>query len=286
VNPELNASDAFVAAWLPGTEGGGIADVLIAGADGKPRHDFHGKLSFSWPRTAAQLELNKGQANYAPLFPLGYGLTYASAMTVPMLSEVSGVSAATTNAGNYYRNGRSLPPWQLVLRQDGKTTLAAGNSADSDGGALSLRATDANGIQEGGRRLRWDGSAEAALAIVGSDDAKSVNLERQANAEMSLEVQYRVDSSPKGPVTLALGCGAGSGGESCRGAVDVTSILTAAPVGQWRIVKIRLDCFRKAGARLANVVEPFALSTASAFELSIAEIHLVADPTGAICPTP
>ena len=79
VNPELNASDAFVAAWLPGSEGGGIADVLVAGADGKPRHDFGGRLSFSWPRTAAQLQLNKGDADYEPLFPLGYGLTYAQA---------------------------------------------------------------------------------------------------------------------------------------------------------------------------------------------------------------
>ncbi|MCI4566365.1 exo 1,3/1,4-beta-D-glucan glucohydrolase [Lysobacter sp. CFH 32150] len=279
VNPELNASDAFVAAWLPGTEGGGIADVLVAGADGKPRHDFHGKLSFSWPRTAAQLELNKGQANYDPLFPLGYGLTYASTTTVPMLAEVSGVSAATTNAGNYYRNGRSLPPWQLALRHDAKTTLATGNSADSDGGALSLRATDANGIQEGGRRLRWSGSSEASVAVVSNAAEKSVNLERQANADMVLQLQYRVDSAPEGPVSLAMDCGAG-----CRGAVDVTSIFNAPPAGQWRTVKFRLDCFRKAGAKLANVVEPFVLSTAAAFELSIAEVRLVADPAGAVCP--
>jgi len=279
VNPELNASDAFVAAWLPGSEGGGIADVLVAGADGKPRHDFHGKLSFSWPRTAAQLELNKGQANYDPLFPLGYGLTYASTTSVPMLPEVSGVSAATTNAGNYYRNGRSLPPWQLALRQNGKTTLATGNSADSEGGALSLRATDANGIQEGGRRLRWNGSGEASVTVVSSADAKSVNLERQANAEMVLQLQYRVDSAPKGPVALALACGT-----DCRGAVDVTSLLKSAPTGQWRTAKFRLDCFRKAGAKLANVVEPFVLGTNAALELSIAEIRLVADPAGAVCP--
>lgn len=284
VNPELNASDAFVAAWLPGTEGGGIADVLVAGADGKPRHDFHGKLSFSWPRTAAQLELNKGQASsdptgYDPLFPLGYGLTYASTTTLPMLAEVSGVSAATTNAGNYYRNGRSLPPWQLALRQNGKATLAIDNSADSPGGALSLRATDANGIQEGGRRLRWSGSSEASAAVVSNAAERSVNLERQANADMVLQLQYRVDSTPKGPVSLAMDCGAG-----CRGAVDVTSIFNTPPAGQWRTVKFRLDCFRKAGANLANVVEPFVLSTAAAFELSIAEVRLVADPAGAVCP--
>ncbi|MBC7989302.1 MAG: exo 1,3/1,4-beta-D-glucan glucohydrolase [Luteimonas sp.] len=281
VNPELNASDAFVAAWLPGTEGGGVGDVLVAGADGKPRHDFGGRLSFSWPRTAAQLQLNKGDADYDPLFPLGYGLTYAQPATVPMLPEISGVNAATTNAGNYYVNGRTPPPWQLVLRQDGKMTPVAGNSADSAGGAVSLRATDANGVQEGGRRLRWNGSAEAAVAIVGNAEAKPLDLERQANGEVSLQWQYRVDRAPQGPVTLVLGCGA-----NCRGAVEVTSLLTAAPAGQWRSAKIRLDCFRKAGAKLSNVVEPFVLSTASALELSIAEVRLVADPAGAVCPTP
>jgi len=279
VNPELNASDAFVAAWLPGTEGGGIADVLVAGEDGKPRHDFHGKLSFSWPRTAAQLESNQGQADYDPLFPLGHGLSYASTTAVPVLPEASGVNAATTNAGNYFANGRSMPPWQLALREDGKTTWASANSADSEGGALSLRATDANGIQEGGRRLRWNGSTEASVAVVGTTEAKSVNLERQANAEMSLQLQYRVDSAPKGPVFLALGCG-----KDCRGAVELTSLLAAPPAGQWRTLKIRLDCFRKAGANLSNVVEPFVLSTASALDLSIAEVRLAADPTGAVCP--
>jgi beta-glucosidase len=42
VNPEINASNAFVAAWLPGTEGEGVADVLLRDAAGKGPHDFHG----------------------------------------------------------------------------------------------------------------------------------------------------------------------------------------------------------------------------------------------------
>jgi len=49
VRTELEASDAFVAAWLPGTEGGGIADVLVGDASGRPRYDFTGRLSFAWP---------------------------------------------------------------------------------------------------------------------------------------------------------------------------------------------------------------------------------------------
>src|SRR5690606_11130847 len=60
VNPELNASDSYVAAWLPGSEGGGIADVLIAKPDGSINHDLNGMLPFSWPRTPLQITANPG----------------------------------------------------------------------------------------------------------------------------------------------------------------------------------------------------------------------------------
>ena len=68
-NRELNASGAFVAAWLPGSEGQGVADVLFGD------ENFSGKLSFSWPEHPEDRQ-NFGAANYAPLFPYGFGLTY------------------------------------------------------------------------------------------------------------------------------------------------------------------------------------------------------------------
>jgi beta-glucosidase len=76
VEPELAACDAFVVAWLPGTEGGGIADVLFRKADGSVNYNFVGQLSFSWPRTVAQTSLNRNDAKYDPLFPYGFGLRY------------------------------------------------------------------------------------------------------------------------------------------------------------------------------------------------------------------
>jgi beta-glucosidase len=72
VNPEINASDAFVAAWLPGSEGGGIADLLIGDAHGAARHDFSGTLSFAWPGSAAA----RTTPVTRPRFALGYGLRY------------------------------------------------------------------------------------------------------------------------------------------------------------------------------------------------------------------
>jgi len=70
INDTLEQADAFIAAWLPGTEGQGVADVLFG--DEKPT----GKLSFSWPRSMSQLPVNIESRNYDPLFKYGYGLTY------------------------------------------------------------------------------------------------------------------------------------------------------------------------------------------------------------------
>jgi beta-glucosidase len=76
IEPELAACDAFVVAWLPGSEGGGVADVLFRKANGKVNYDFTGKLSFSWPRSVSQTALNRNDADYDPLFPYGFGLKY------------------------------------------------------------------------------------------------------------------------------------------------------------------------------------------------------------------
>lgn len=76
IEPQLTACDAFVVAWLPGSEGGGVADVLFRKANGRLDYNFAGKLAFSWPRTASQTALNRNDPNYDPLFPYGFGLQY------------------------------------------------------------------------------------------------------------------------------------------------------------------------------------------------------------------
>ena len=75
-NDLMNLSDAFVAAWLPGTEGKGVADVLFRDARGAIAYDFHGTLAFRWPRTPCQSAFATGDGE--PLFALGYGLKYTN----------------------------------------------------------------------------------------------------------------------------------------------------------------------------------------------------------------
>jgi beta-glucosidase len=65
----IDKADAFVAAWLPGTEGRGVTDVLFGD------YKFVGRLSFSWPRSMDQIPINAGDKDYNPLFKYGFGLS-------------------------------------------------------------------------------------------------------------------------------------------------------------------------------------------------------------------
>ena len=70
VSTAFDNADAIAIAWLPGTEGAGVADVLYG--DAKPS----GKLPHSWPRELTQIPINAGDTPYDPLYPYGFGLTY------------------------------------------------------------------------------------------------------------------------------------------------------------------------------------------------------------------
>ena len=126
VNPELNDSDAFVAAWLPGSEGAGIADVLF---QTEPDYDFTGRLSFSWPATAQPSRLNSEDTPYEPLFAYGYGLSYASDATeLGELSEDPGLSEdlmGNADPRTLFRRGRTTKFRRMDWCFHGRIRLAS-----------------------------------------------------------------------------------------------------------------------------------------------------------------
>jgi beta-glucosidase len=251
VNPELNQSDAFVAAWLPGSEGGGIADVLIGDARGAPRNDFTGRLSFSWPKTAAQFTLNEGQTGYDPLFPLNYGLSYSSTGKLGQLSEVAGIDATPANKGRYFADGRMLAPFSLTL----------------DTGIARLP-VDSASRQEGAVQLNWKSGRLSTARI----DGEGIDLRFETSAEMMLKLTYRVDTPARGRVKLAMGLGT----------IDATEMFSVAT--SWRTVRIPLKCFAEKGADMAHLDPVWTLSSAAPLTVSFAEIELDTQAPGGVCP--
>jgi beta-glucosidase len=251
INPELNASDAFVAAWLPGSEGGGIADVIIGTPSGKPRRDFHGTLSYSWPRTAGQFTLNRGAPGYDPQFALGYGLSYAHPAHVGIAPEIAGVDASLANNNLFFAKGRVPAPFAWAT--DNQVTRAP---------------IDGPTTQEGAVTLTWPAARTATIGIHGAD----LDLTRETNADIVLQFAYRVEQPPAAPVKLGMGS-----------ATLDASALFGAGTG-WRMARISLKCLRDAGMDIAHVSTQFALTTSGPFAVSLADIHLGTDPTGVVCP--
>ena len=260
-NPQINASDAFVAAWLPGTEGGGVADVLIGTAAGAPRHDFRGRLSFSWPARADRNPGHPDEPGYSPQFAYGYGLSYARPAKVGPLSEDPGQRSASLNLERFFVDGHAPAPWSLTAS-----------------GAATVRAIDA-GAQENARLATWNGEGDGVLAVIGGP----ADLRRQTNGDMALLMRYRVSTPPTAMTRLSIGCGPG-----CGGALDITALLTRKPatteVDGWRTSKIKLSCFQSAGADMSKVSSPFSLSTAGALSVTISDLRLVPNEGDAECP--
>jgi beta-glucosidase len=261
VNPELNASDAFVAAFLPGSEGSGIADVLFRDAKGAVRHDFKGKLSYSWPKRADQTPLNKGDAKYDPLFAYGYGLTYASAGNLPQLSEERPAGAAAGADGVFFGRGALPAGWSFALAEEGGPASAVtGNAGATGTGRLRIAGVDRR-AQEDARSLVWNGSGAASLQILA---AQPIDISRESNGELSLVFEYRVDAAPTAPVTLSM---ANTG-------FPITGALRAAGAGQWATLAVPLRCFARGGVDMQRVALPFTLTTAGRLGLSISDVRI------------
>ncbi|WP_246611017.1 glycoside hydrolase family 3 protein [Aquisediminimonas profunda] len=261
-NPEINAADAFVAAWLPGSQGQGIADVLVAGKDGKVMRDFTGKLPFAWPGDARSPVIK-------PQFKVGYGLTYAERKSVPKLSEKTGVNIADLlNVENFFSGGRARSPWSLSIVDAGGARQVGTTPLESGYGHIRTRSVDV-AAQEDGRAFTWTGIASFHLT------GPSADLTRQLNNSFALRIDWRIDSAPSGTTSISLG----------KIALDVGALVRASPLGQVRTIRIPLRCFADAGANLKQVDEPFSLSGDKGLALTLLAARVEAVGENLSCPS-
>ncbi|WP_294294885.1 exo 1,3/1,4-beta-D-glucan glucohydrolase [uncultured Sphingomonas sp.] len=254
VNRHLNAADAFVAAWLPGSEGGGVADVLFG------KNDFSGKLPFSWPADAKGAPLNRGDADYRPLFAYGYGLSLKDRSRAAPLSEYPGITVETAVTGAIFAKGRAAAGRRMMIDAANDSPQAIASTGDN--GVVAVRAVDRD-AQEDARAVTFSGRARGSFAIVAPRAA-----DLRAAGPLALSMALKVDAAPSGPVTIELRCGA-----SCSAKADVTAALTALADRGWQRLNVPLSCLP--GLRTDAVTTPFALTTAGRLGLTLSEISLV-----------
>lgn len=262
VNPELNQSDAFVAAWLPGTAGQAVADVLLRDAKGNIQHDFKGKLPFSWPAAADAKPINVGDADYAPLFAFGFGLNYqhSSELTNALPEQTENSSLMAKDSLSLFErrpaNGYSL----LLVDAQGQVSVT-GNKSQSPDGSLTLAAVNWQ-KQEDALQLNWLAGSTAKLLL-----QAAVPLDATSYGQLSFDINW--PQQPTAALELGLSCGSG-----CGGMIDIGPLLQSKAAAQWHSLVIDLGCFADTGTALNHLQQPFVLQSQSAMQLSIANIRL------------
>ena len=249
-NPEINNSDAFVAAWLPGSEGGGISDLLFRR---DPSFDFTGRLSFSWPASAVVLEKNKA------LFKLGYGLSYASSENFESLPEKSGLeNSEVPSSGEFFNKGAAVAPWSLFLKS-GNLVKQISSFPTSVGG-LIVSKTD-HMAQEDALRINWTQSDEDYFQI---SSIKPDDMARQSNGAMKLA--FNAKTFVGADAIIQIG--------QCDDNDRFNKTLDFKISGEWKEYRISLSSFEKLGIDMSKITSALIIKAKKGVDIGLSNVRL------------
>lgn len=267
VNKEINRSDAFIAAWLPGTEADGITDVIFKNEKGAVNHDFSGKLSFSWPCSPCQTSINKDDAEYNQVFPYGFGLTYAgpSAMhdTLPEdTSEGYGCNGERVVVLNH-RNALDLLSGKnntLVIADPSNWKgIMVNDSAALPNISLSY-ANDKEGKQKSAIRCVCSGMSYFGSRRVPED------LSGYYMAGYEIVFDIKVNRAPEKDIKISITCGF-----PCKADLDITKKVLALKPHAWHEMRLPLTSFARAD--YLHIDCPFMFQTSGKVDVTLADIR-------------
>ena len=266
-NDLLNLSDSFVAAWLPGTEGKGVADVLFKNAQGKVVHPIKGRLSFSWPAKAclsSTLSSTQTQGASETLFKYGYGLNYGKVARMGTLPEDTS-SACNVASSHIISNPQDQTSYPLsVITGKRKLTLGSELNLSRPDDTVAVKTVQVGAVS--GRQISWSGKGrfEAAAAFATPIPANLV-------ADGALQFLAQVQTAPAGRVGMTMECG-----DTCTASLDLSSTFKNMAGAGVKTVKIPLSCFSALGVDMRKVKTPFNVSTDASFVAAFADIKIVA----------
>ncbi|OON59555.1 beta-glucosidase [Massilia sp. KIM] len=268
-NDLLNLSSTFIAAWLPGSEGKGVSDLLVAG--GKT-YDFSGKLPFSWPKSACQTRLNVGDKDYAPLFAYGYGLKKATRSRLGKLDESIPAGGCGVSSSFPIFSQADRASFPLAIRSGTQTTvLGADLNASFSLPGITATTSQVN-TQQDAKLLTWTGPA-----TVEARGARAMVLPPAAANNAALRFDTIVQAAPAARVSMAM-----------QGAsVDATALFKRLAGKGKQTVKIPLACFQAKGLDLAKVDTPFSITSEGVFAAAFTNIEIAgggaAEPDAVRC---
>ncbi len=288
VNRYINASDAFVAVWLPGSEASGIADVIVGKRDGTPRYDFTGSLPFAWPGYASQEQFNsneliagdapeaaestQAQSKLPAQFALGYGLSYQNT------AQLAALDVLDNQDPTLLVKNDMLPifmktvyePWALYVGDEDNWSVGVdGNrGATQNRQTLTVHATD-NQTQEDARKLSWSTEKYGQFYF---QYQQGVDISKLANKNGALAFKVKVDTPPNNSVILRMDCH-----YPCAGQLDVAEFLRGLPANQWQDVAIDLSCFAEQGAQFSHINTPFLIGTSGKMSIEISDIMIATE---------
>ena len=270
VNKELNAADAFVAAWLPGSEGQGIADVILSDKSGEVKHDFKGRLSFTWPKDACDGAVNFDDFNYKPLFKLGYGLTYNN--TNPnwrQLDETDNqfplgcrILGKTPVANEFAFNSENN--WYFTIERNSLERVDVTRS-------VTLGAINAKPHPDKPDTVvaEWDGSEEGRLDLRNGNNKNDFLSSLAHNGSVTFDI--KLESLGKEPLQAALYSGHLTGTT-----IDVNKLFSEKTTpGSWTTLSIDLRCFTNIRADMNKVSIPFGLHSKGKHKLALGNVRYV-----------
>jgi len=254
-NPEINSSDAFVAVWLPGSEGGGISDLLF---QRDPSYDFTGKLSFSWPNSAAYAKKDD------QLFKLGYGLNYKSTSEVGDLSEESGLeNMEVASNGNFFGKGIPTAPWGLWLKS-GTLNKQIGSFPSSVGGLL-ISKTD-HEAQEDALRIKWTLNDYDQVRFSAGTPS---DMSRESNGAMEMAFSAKLFAGETATLRIGMGC---NQEEPCDKTLDIN--LTDK---DWKEYRVSLSCFANLGVDMTKISTALMITGGKGVDIGLSDIRLESD---------
>lgn len=271
VNNLINLSDAFVAAWLPGTEGAGVADVLFAARSATGRYNFSGTLAMPWPAVPCPYTGTAGDPARRWLFRPGYGLRYPDHSPMGTLPTYPAVDACAAASELTIFHTLAAPPFALYLADANPRHAAHEVGPDLNSviawpasqPVLRLRTVQVN-TQQDAKSIRWLGSGRFFAR-----SPQPRNLKPLAATHAALQFDVVVNTPAKGPVKLYMGCG-----EHCSSSVDLTRTFAGYVRGARHTVSIPLQCFADEGNDLSHVNVPFGVLASAPFSAAFADVKI------------